>query len=121
MSTFNGQDLFGSGPHAFRPLSWERALDRRHLPGLDGDLVLDMGRSSRIIVQTGRLQAPTAAALHALIEQIEACLDGKLHVLVDTLGRTLDRVMLEQFELATPVLTSRGLWCDYVARYRQQP
>lgn len=55
MSTLDGQDLFGSGPHRIRAGSWRRRVDRRAFPGLDGELILDMGMRSRNTLQEGRL------------------------------------------------------------------
>jgi hypothetical protein len=121
MSSLDGQNLFGSGPHSFRPGAWERSLERRGFPGLDGELVMNLGLRSRVIAQTGRLQAASAASVVTLISQIEARNDGKTHVLVDAHGRTFSRVILEQFELTTPIQRGRNYWCEYSVRYRQLP
>ena len=121
MTTLNGQDLFGSGPSAVELGAWERALDRRAFPGIDGELVLDFGLRSRPIVQTGRLEAATADDLHTQIALIETFLDGQTHVLVDNHGRTCGSVILEQFEPTTPVRRGRGFWCEYRVVYRQLP
>ena len=121
MSSLDSADLFSSGPHTFRPLSWQRQLDRRPFPGLDGELVLDMGLRSRQIVQQGRLQAASAAQLQSLIAAAQQFIDGTTHSLVDNHGQTYPRVILESFEPATPVQRGRGFWCDYIANYRQLP
>jgi len=121
MSTLDGLDLFSTGPHSIRPESWERAIVRRGFPGLDGELLLDLGLRSRTIAQTGRLQGESAAALQAAISRIESFLDGRLHVLVGSLGRTFSPVVVEHFEATTPPQVGRGHWCDYVIRYRQLP
>jgi len=121
MSTLDGNDLFGSGPHAVRPVAWERAVARRGFPGVDGELVLDMGLRSRAIEQTGRLQAGTAADLHAALAAIETYADGRLHRLIDPTGRTYANVLVERFEPATPVRHGRGFFCEYTLHYRQLP
>jgi len=121
MSSLDGQDLFGSGPHAVRSTSWQRSVQRRGFAGLDGELILDMGLRSRIISQTGRLQAGTADALNALVTQIEEFLDGRLHTLVDDHGRSFPNVLVEEFEPTTPLQRGRNFWCEYVLRYRQLP
>jgi len=121
MSALDGQDLFGSGPHAFQAGSWQRQTDRRGFAGLDGELVLDQGLRSRTITQTGRLQAATAGELTTIVAQIDAFVDGQLHTLVDNLARTHERVFVERFEPTTPARTGRGIWCDYVLQYRQLP
>ncbi len=119
MSSLDSQDLFGSGPHSIRPETWLRAMHRRGLAGVDGELILDMGLRSRRIVQVGRLQATTAAAIHSLISAIEDTLDGKTHTLSDDLGCTYSPVIIEKFEPTTPVKRGRGFWCDYTLLYRQ--
>ncbi len=121
MSTFDGNDLFGSGPHTFKVGSWTRQQQRRGFAGLDGELVIDHGRRSRQIVQTGRLQAASATQLAALVDAIETCSDGYAYTLVDNHSRELDNVLLEQFELSTPVRLGRAAWCDYTITYRQLP
>ena len=121
MSSLDGNNLFSSGPHSFRPLAWQRQLDRRSFPWVDGELVLDIGMRSRTITQQGRLQASSAAALNSLISAIEQFVDGQAHVLVDNHGLSYPKVILETFEPATPLQHGRGFWCDYVANYRQLP
>jgi hypothetical protein len=121
MSSLDGQDLFASGPHSIRPETWSRDVQRRGFAGVDGEAVLDMGLRSRRIVQTGRLQAASASAIHSLIAAIEAAIDGNTHMLVDDLGRTYPTVLVEKFEPNTPVKHSRGFWCDYTVLYRQLP
>ena len=121
MSTLDGQDLFASGPHEVRVGSRKRQSVRRGFPGLDGELQLDLGERARAIVQTGRLAAVSAAELQALVQQIDAFVDGAAHTLIDEHGRTHANVLLESFEPTTPLAASRGAWCDYEIRYRQLP
>jgi hypothetical protein len=121
MSTLDAIDLFGSGPHAFRPGPWERGTVRRGFAGLDGELVLDLGLRSRAIVQTGRLQAETPQSLAAAIHGIELKADGRCHSLVDNHGQVYSRVIVEEFQPTTPTSLGRGCWCDYTIRYRQLP
>lgn len=121
MSSLDGVDMFGSGPHAFRTGPWERAMVRRGFAGLHGELVLDLGLRSRPIFQTGRLQADTASALTGQIGALDGKIDGRCHGLVDNHGRVYARVIVEEFQPATPVSCGRGFWCDYTVRYRQLP
>ena len=83
MSSYAGQNLFGSGPHAFRFGPWQRSVQRRGFAGVNGELVLDLGLRSRQIFQTGRLQADSASGLNGLLDAINARGDGAEHVLVD--------------------------------------
>ncbi len=121
MSSLDGQDLFGSGPHSIRPGSWQRSMERRSFAGVDGELVLDMGLRGRVISQNGRLQAATASALNDLISPIEELIDGELHTLVGNHSRVYGRLLIEHFEPTTPVRQGRGFWCEYELRYRQLP
>jgi hypothetical protein len=121
MSSYGGQDLFASGPHAFRFGPWQRALLRRGLAGVNGELVLDMGLRSRQIFQTGRLQADSAPALHALLEAISAFCDGQTHDLVDNCDQSHPRTLLERASASTPMRRGRGFYCQYEVEYRQLP
>ena len=121
MSSYAEENLFHSGPHAFRFEPWQRSMHRRGFAGADGEVVLDLGLRSRNIVQTGRLQAATADALHALLDAINAHCDGAVHDLVDNYGRSYSQVILERCETTTPVRCSRGFYCDYHIEYRQLP
>ena len=121
MSTLDEQDLFGSGPHRICFGAWQRAFQRREFPGLDGELILDMGVRPREISQEGRLQAATAAALESLVNEIEELNDGRLHALVDNYGQVHNYVLVERFEPSTPFLRGRNLWCEYRLCYRQLP
>ena len=121
MSSLDGQDLFGSGPHEIQLVGWQRALARRAFAGLDGELVLDLGLRSRVIEQRGRLQAATADDLDEIISQIEAMNDGSTHSLLDNHGRTHSRLVIESFQTTTALRRGRGFWCDYTVTYRQLP
>jgi len=121
VSCLDGQDVFGSGPHSFHLQGWQRALQRRGFPGVHGEVLLDLGRRSRVILQSGRLQAATAEQLYAQIEQVQEFDDAGEHVLIDNHGRTHSRVVVEHFEMSAPVRIGRGAWCDYQIRYRHLP
>lgn len=121
MSSYAGENLFGSGPHAFRLGPWRRSLQSRGFAGVDGELVLNLGLRSRQIVQTGRLQADSADALQALLNAIDSRCDGAAHGLVDNHGNSYASVILEQCETTSPVRRGRGFYCDYRAEYRQLP
>ena len=121
MSMLDGVNLFVSGPHRFEIGSWSRQQQRRGFAGLDGEMVVDHGLRSRTIRQSGRLQADSPAALGGQLDDIDACIDGRTHILMDNHGRAFDRVMLECFDLTTPVQHGRAYWCEYAIQYRQLP
>lgn len=121
MSSYAGQNLFGSGPHAFRFGPWQRSVQRRGFAGLNGELVLDLGLRSRQIFQTGRLQADSASGLNGLLDAINARGDGAEHALVDNHGQSHPHVMLERFEPTSPLQRGRQFYCDYKVDYRELP
>jgi len=121
MSSLDGQDVFGSGPHTISQDSWLRSVEHRGFAGADGELLLDMGLRSRALIQKGRLQASSVVELQSLLSQVENLLDGRTHELVDNHGTSYERVVVEHFALTTPIQRGRGFWCDYTVRYRQLP
>ncbi len=86
---------------------------------MNGELVLHMGRRSRILTQTGRLQADTIENLQGLTERIETYHDGEIHTLQNHHGDTFESLLVDSFELTTPLQRGRGYWCDYTLIYRQ--
>ena len=121
MSSYAGENLFSSGPHAFRFRPWERSMQRRGFAGVNGEIVLDLGLRSRQITQTGRLQADTANDLNEILDGINALGDGAEHVLTDNHSQSHQHVILERFNTTTPLQHSRGFYCDYEIEYRQLP
>ncbi len=119
MIAIDGQTLFDSGPGSVRVGTWSRQTIRRGFAGLDGEAVLDAGRRSRVLEQTGRLAAATAEALETKLLAIAELQDGQLHTLVDHAGCEHANVLLERFEPTTPMRLGRGWWCDYRIEWRQ--
>ena len=114
-------DLFSSGPSEIVPGSWARKTIHRGLVGLDGEVVVDLGKRSRTIVQRGRLEANSSGELESNITVIEALIDGQTHTLVDAHLRTYSNVLVEEFSPQSPVTLGKNYWCDYRITYRQLP
>ncbi|MFB3894139.1 MAG: hypothetical protein ACE15C_19215 [Phycisphaerae bacterium] len=119
--SLDGQNLFASGPCEVRAGAWQRSTQRRAFPGVSGEIAIDLGLRARPIHQTGRLEAPSAEELAEAIAAIEAFTDGRPHTLVDSHGLAYAWVLLEQFELTTPIRRGRAFWCEYACRYVQLP
>lgn len=119
--TLDGEALFSSGPCEVTPGSWQRDIVRRGFVGLDGELALDLGKRSRTIEQTGKLQAASVSSLQVLIDAINVKADGQLYTLVTGVGQTYTNVILENLRMKTPIRKGRGYWCDYSITYRQLP
>jgi hypothetical protein len=113
--------LFASGPSEIEVGAWERNLVRRSFAGVGGELVLDLGRRSRLLTQSGRLQAASAAALADLITAIEGKADEQTHTLVDACGQTYPNVILERFAPEGAIEQNRDVLCDYRLTWRQLP
>lgn len=72
MSSYDGADLFSSGPHRFAALGATLRLQEATAPGVDGARLTIMGASAKRIRQTGRLVAADATAVLALRDAIVA-------------------------------------------------
>lgn len=121
MSSYGGDPLFGSGPSRFVVGAWESDSLRRALPGLDGELLVHLGRRGRTIVQTGRLQAESVVLLELQCRAIEDRQDGFARELIDNSGVIYRNVVLRHFERTTPTALGRGVWVDYRIEYLQLP
>ncbi len=98
MSSFDGQDLFSSGPHRFHV----GGLSLRHVlhesPGSRGVQLDDHGVQGRSITQKGDLLADNAPQMLTLTQAIEAKLDGLAHDLIDDADQTWRNTVMLSFE-----------------------
>ena len=119
MTTYKSQDLFSSGPHAFRV----HGLWQRHQlveqPSVDGAKVVALGRTARSIDQFGALCGDNAPQLQAVLDAIESSMDGTPGELIDDLARTWPRMVLVEFNLARIRKAGVRLAVNYTARYVQ--
>lgn len=92
--TFDGQELFASGPARVE----DRGASLRHAQqepvGQLGARVVGQGRAARQLVQTGTLLADSPEELREQVTAIEAYLDGLPHELVDEHGRAWANVVM---------------------------
>ncbi|MCE9590163.1 MAG: hypothetical protein K8S99_06530 [Planctomycetes bacterium] len=101
MSSFDGKNLFSTGPHRFEVRGVELRHSTHEAPGSLGVRVGPQGVSGRTIFQTGHLIADDATALRELTSAIEAMLDGLAHELIDDLGRSWPQTVMLAFRLKT--------------------
>ena len=96
MSSFNGQELFSSGPHRLEigGVSLRHAV--HETPGSQGVQITGQGRGARSIVQTGDLLADSMAALRTLITAIESMVDGRPYVLLDDYGESWPNTVMTE-------------------------
>ena len=119
MSSFDGQDLFSSGPHRFEVGGLTLRHAEQAAPGGDGAAVVGQGRSARTIVQHGELLADSAAFLRELTALIEAKLDGLEHELIDDAGRLWSNVVMVKFEPEVMKRIGTRLGVSYRVEYVQ--
>jgi hypothetical protein len=96
MSSFDGKDIFGSGPHTivFEEIqvdSWKKAF-----PGVHGTLHFTGGWRGRTGTISGRLEAESPEEIDELVDAIEAYMvDGTAAELVDHFDRKFQNIVLE--------------------------
>lgn len=120
MSSFNGQDLFSSGPHRFV----YDVTGRLYLPPLAGAnqdfATADYGPLELSVIQTGRLIADDDAGLIALIDAVRAVAESDDHgTLVDATGRSLTGMSMLRFTLTSTIDRGRVHSAPYEILYRQ--
>ena len=113
--------LFAAGPARLVVGPWPRQTIHRPLAGRDAEVVLDLGRRSRTLTQTGRLLAETPEAIAELVEAVEALIDGMPHTITDPGGLVYDGVLVERFAPTGPLTRGRTFELPYEITYRQLP
>lgn len=121
MSSFNGRDLFGSGPHRF-------------VAGAVGELVLENFRLGRAtagstplgpleldVVVSGRLVAATPSGVWNLREAVESQLESPpvTGTLIDSNGRAFENMSFILFEPLGPIEFARVASLSYLAQFRR--
>ena len=86
MSSYDGLDLFSSGPHRFSLPGVKLRTTEATAPGIDGVRLVNLGRDVKRIEQKGRLVAENAEDLIALRDAISAVCDGRKATLIDSFG-----------------------------------
>lgn len=118
-SSFAGLDLFGSGPHRFAMGAAGRLVVGVLRPPTYDTRSIDMAATLELrIVQTGRLVAPTPAALWTLIDAVRTQAElPRNGTLIDHHARTWANMTLIRFELAGPINRGRVTSVAYTAEY----
>lgn len=117
MSSYDGEDLFSSGPYRFAlPRTQLRAEETTAL-GVDGARLTFMGRSAKRIKQTGRLIAADAAAVLALRDEIGVRCDGRAAELIDANGQAHPNMMIVRFDTADRIDVGRVASLAYEIEY----
>lgn len=117
--TIDGQALFDEHRMTIDISSFTRNSIERKIPGLDGMLSIDLGRSSRKISQTGTLRAKSRTHMDDRINAISAFADGDTHTLVTNSGQKLDNLRMDSFNTGKERADGIGIVVDYEIVYTQ--
>ena len=117
--TIDGQALFDEHRMTIDIGSFTRNSIERKIPGLDGMLSIDLGRSSRKISQTGTLRAKSRTYMNDRINAISAFADGDTHTLVTNSGQKLDNLRMDSFNTSKERADGIGIVVDYEIVYTQ--
>lgn len=121
MIKIDSENVFGGSPAELKYKSWERENIVKTFPGIDGELIIDLGKRSRLIVQTGRLRAGNQSEIKQMITNIENLIDGSTHTLTDNYSNSYNNIIIENFELTSAIQAGPTFFCDYKITYRQLP
>lgn len=119
MSSFNGVDLFGSGPHRFMlPPAGYQFAPRLSL-GLGGPGVSIVGLAQVLVTVSGRLVAPDLAGLEALMQEIRTAADPAANVgqLIDNHGRIYEDMTFLRCQFGERTDRGREVSVTYVATF----
>ncbi len=117
-STFAGLSLFNSGPHRFTMQPRGRLVAGPLRAPSYATVSFDLDELELGIVQTGRLIAPTPAALWTLIDAIVTQAElPRTGTLVDHSGRNWTNLTLIEFTPTAPIHQGRTISLPYQARY----
>ncbi|MAE62300.1 MAG: hypothetical protein CMJ49_13205 [Planctomycetaceae bacterium] len=119
MSSLNGNDLFGSGPHTIEVGGRSLRHASHQQPGADGQRVTALGRTPREIEQSGTLLADGPDGLTAQLDAIEEALGDPPAALIDQHGRQWDHVIMMRFSPKHVRRIGLRLGVDYRVTYEQ--
>ncbi len=119
MSSYKGQNLFGSGVSRIRMGGLKERHEVHEQAGADGLRVTTLGKGGKELVQEGTLVADVVDDLMGLVEAIEGAMDGNTGVLVDDMGRRFEDVLMIEFEPGNVRKVGIRIAVDYEVRYLQ--
>ena len=117
MSSFNSQDIFGSGPHIISAPHKSLSMKRISFPGVTGEDVLMMGQEGSTIVGEGTIVGANLAALQTLRAAIETLYDGAGYTLVDGEGTSHTDCVMTEPSFGTYTMTGTEYVCTWQAQW----
>ncbi len=119
MITFNGLDLFGSGPSRTIPGRVQSRDALAQPPGAVGATIAQQGQQPREITQRGMLVADTGPGLRELITAIEDQVGAGGATLADEHGTDWPGCVLRVFEPGPIGRLGPRFTVDYILTYLQ--
>ena len=119
MFKLDNNAIFGTSPSYIKVHGWTRETLTKSFPGVDGEVIIDLGKRSRKLIQIGRLRSSNATGISNMISNIQNKIDAKTHTLIDDHGISYTKVLVESFELKSPIKKGVSCFCDYEITYRQ--
>lgn len=119
MITYNGLDLFSSGPSVVEPGALEGRDALADAPGAIGASVVTQGVLPRKLVQRGKLIADDEQALQSLIDAIQSQVDSGAATLVDQHAKAWPECLMRRFEVETFTRLGPRLMTAYEITYLQ--
>lgn len=120
MSSWNEQDLFGSGPHEFIDDGRQTRHQEEAGPGSTGVRLRTLGTGGRWLRLRGRLIADDADGLGEQLERIEEALGQPPGTLIDDRGRAYEKTILVHFKPGGVIRMGTRLGLEYEADWRQE-
>lgn len=119
MITYNGLDLFSSGPGLVEPGAIEGRDAVADSPGSIGASVVSQGTAPRKLIQRGTLVADDEASLQTLIDAIESQVGAGAAELIDSHGKAWPECLLQRFESGVFVRLGPRFTAEYEITYLQ--
>lgn len=120
MSSFNGADLFGSGPHKIIMGGEMIAKKRTDYAGSSGLESLTMGGRGWPITIKGQLKAATRQDLMDLQRNIELACHDSSRTLIDVDGQNYINVELDSLQITSELYyTPLGVFYEYIVTGRK--
>lgn len=119
MITYNGLDLFGSGPSTLDPGPLDSRIAPSDVPDAAGASIVLQGVGPRTITQHGTLVADNASALQVLVDAIEAQVGSGGATLTDNLGKDWPGCVMQRFDPGVVDRLGPRFAVDYTITYLQ--
>jgi len=117
--TFNGYQLFNSGPSAIDPGPLESRDALAQSPGSLGSSVINQGTTPQRLTQRGTLVADNAEALQASIDTIQSQVGSAAATLIDQHGKAWPDCLMQRFEADAFSRLGPRYAADYEITYLQ--